>query len=440
MNYLAHIADRVLNRPLLITPDKAQVILSVLGNRIGVDGPSADRFEGEPFERDQSGEISSALPYRVKDGVAIISIVGSLVNRGAYIGASSGLVSYEGFKRQVKHARANDRVLSVILDMQSPGGEAIGAFEAAEQVRLLAAEKPTIAIVNGMAASAAYAIASAATEVVTTETGVSGSIGVVLLHADYSGFLADKGIQPTLIFAGGHKVDGNPFEPLPEEVRADLQAEVDAFYNQFLRTVAKGRGDRLTADMARETEARTFIGEAAVDRGLADRVGTFETVLSDLSRATAKSAKRTSLNGGLSMSEHNGAPTAENAGISQAEHNAAVSQARTEGEQAGATAERDRLAAILGADGIKGEPSRVAAAMDLATKSPTMSAEDVVAYVTDHTAKTEVSPAPSVLDASLAARAADADPIGANAGNDSGKAASGLSRQVTAAINSMARR
>lgn len=393
MTYLAHIADRALNRPLLITPEKAQVVLTVLGQRIGVDAPSADRFEGDHFERDEDGEIirdargyAKYVPYRVKDGVAVISIVGSLVNRGAWIGASSGLVSYEGIKHQVKRARDDDGVQSVILDLQSPGGEAVGAFETAEQVRFLAADKHTIAVVNGMAASAAYAIASAASEIVTTETGVSGSIGVVLLHADYSRRLANEGIAPTLIYAGGHKVDGNPFEPLPDAVRADLQAEVDAFYEQFLRTVSAGRGKRLSVDQARETEARTFIGAAAVERGLADRVGTFETVISDLARSTARS---TSPNGGFSMSKTTGAPVAENAGISQAEHDAAVATARSDGEQAGAKAAGDRFAAILGAEGIRGDAGRMVAAIDLAIKSPGMSAEDVTAFVVDNVAAAE---------------------------------------------------
>ncbi|MDN3719438.1 S49 family peptidase [Roseibium salinum] len=101
---------------------------------------------------------------------------------------------------------------------------------------------------------------SGATEIVTTPSAVSGSIGVVLLHADISKALSEEGVKPTLIFSGRHKVDGNPFEPLSDDVRAGLQAEVDSLYEQFLKTVAAGRGDRLTEEMARATEARTFFG------------------------------------------------------------------------------------------------------------------------------------------------------------------------------------
>lgn len=299
------------------------------------------------------------------------------------MGASSGLTSYEGIGFQLKEAAADPAVRSVILDMHSPGGEAAGAFETAALVRDLAASKRTVAVVNGMAASAMYAIGSGATEIVTTETGISGSIGVVLLHADFSRQLDREGITPTLIHAGAHKVDGNPFEPLSDAVREDLQAEVDAFYASFLATVARGRGNRLTAAAARKTEARTFIGQAAVDAGIADRVGSFESVLADLTRAPGRS---TSQPRRTSMSEKSGAPAAEDdAGIPKADHDAAVkagrAEGRAEGEAAGAKAATDRLVAALSAEGVKGDAARMTAALDLAQKSPGMSGEDVAAFV-----------------------------------------------------------
>lgn len=383
MSFLVHLADRVLNRPLLITPEKAEVILAVLGSRIGVDTPDMSRFVGESYERDADGRPARSLPYKVTpQGVGIITITGSLVNRGAWVGASSGVTSYEGIKFQVQSAAADPNVRAIILDIQSPGGEAVGAFETAAVVREAASVKPVTAVVNGMAASAAYAIASGATEVVTTETGVSGSIGVVLVHADYSRMLANEGVKPTLIFAGAHKVDGNPFEPLSDTVRADLQAEVDAFYQGFLATVAKGRGKRMTAAMARKTEARTFVGEAAVAAGLADRLGSFESVFADLSRASRRASSPPK---GKTMSENQGAPAAEVAGIPKADHDAAVASARSEGHAAGVTegakAATDRFVAVLGAEGIKGDAARMTAAMDLATKAPAMSAADVVSFV-----------------------------------------------------------
>lgn len=417
MSLLVHIADRVLNRPLLIMPEKAQVILSVLAGRIGIDSPDASRFEGDQIVVDDKGKTVAIKPYKVTDkGVGIITVTGSLVNRGAWLGASSGLTSYEGIQHQIKTAMNDSAVKSVILDMHTPGGEATGAFETAEMVRQLSSVKRTTAVVNGMAASAGYAIASGANEIVATESGLSGSIGVVLLHADFSRQLANAGIEPTLIFAGAHKVDGNPFEPLSTEVRSDLQDEVNNLYDMFLKTVAKGRGKRLTASAARKTEARSMFGQASVDAGLADRLGSFQSVLSDL---TSGSRRTTSQQRRMSMSENNGAPDAiEPSGIPTATHEAAVKQAReegfatglVEGRKLGADAERNRLSTIMNAEGVAGNSARLSAALELAGESPDMSAEKVVAFAVKNVPEAAAS-------AALANRANLPDSLALTGGN-----------------------
>ncbi|AZG78530.1 S49 family peptidase [Methylocystis rosea] len=243
-----------------------------------------DRFDGEPRGprvKNAYGDSYIQTRYRFRKGVALITVEGSLVNRGAYIGAASGLTSYEGVTAQFAAAAADPDVKTIMLDLDSPGGEAGGAFELADFVHAVAQEKPVVAIVNALAASAAYAMASGASRIITTPSGVSGSIGVVVLHLDQSKRLEKMGVVPTLIYAGGHKVDGNPFEPLPEDTRADLQAEVDQLYAMFVATVARGRSN-LTEDAIRATEARTCLGAEAVEIGLADDVGTFVDIAEEL--------------------------------------------------------------------------------------------------------------------------------------------------------------
>jgi signal peptide peptidase SppA len=296
-NLLIRIADRVMNRPLMILPEKLALIASVLEGRIGIDatelneieaehlknGSDASRFVGN-FELADPRDPKSVKPYRTQKGVAVIPVMGSLVNRGAWIGSRSGMTSYEGLKHQISVAAQDASVSSILLDMDSPGGEAVGAFEVADVVREAGKSTPVVAIVNGMSASAAYAIASAASQIITMPSGVSGSVGVVLMHADYSHALHERGVKPTLIHAGARKVDGNPYQPLTDDVKAELKAEVDQFYDLFVSSVAKGRKGRMTEKAVRGTEARTFIGQAAVDVGLADAVGSFESVLADLSK------------------------------------------------------------------------------------------------------------------------------------------------------------
>jgi signal peptide peptidase SppA len=282
---LLQIAGRVLNRPLLLHPDKADLILHVLQGRIGIDPsappePQTNRFVGS-YRRD-NGSVGS---MRVENGVAILPIVGSLVNRGAWIGASSGLVSYEGIAAQLREAEADPEVWAVILDIDSPGGEATGMFATARLVSAVNKVKPVAAFVNDVAASAAYGIASAASQIIVSTTSMVGSIGVVLTHLDRSGELEERGVKPTLIHAGAHKVDGHPFGPLSDAVRADLQAEVLKIYDQFVGLVAEGRASRMTEQTIRATEARTYLGADAIDQGLADRMASLDEVIAALSQS-----------------------------------------------------------------------------------------------------------------------------------------------------------
>jgi signal peptide peptidase SppA len=416
MTLLTRIAERVLNRPLLVHPDKLPIVLGVLQGRIPLGdvsdlrrqaedniaampeaarvamlGPSASRFVGDSTERDANGRAISGLPYkRTSDGIAIVTVTGSLINRGAWVGSSSGETSYEGIKFQIGAAANDPKVRSILLDIESPGGEAVGAFEAADAVRVANKQKPVTAIVNGMAASAAYALASGAGSIVTTATGMAGSIGVVMLHADYSRFLDAEGVTPTLIFAGSHKVDGNPFEPLSDAVRSDLQAEVDNFYALFVKTVSAGRKG-LSAAAIRATEARTFLGKEAVDRGLADSVGTFESTLADISRGLARTMSIPAK--GAKMDATEGAPAA-NAGISLTDHTAALAKASSDAAVAASKAAQTRIESILSCEEAK---DRAKMANHLAFKTD-MTAEAAISLLAE-SPKGEVSKtAPSIAE------------------------------------------
>jgi ClpP class serine protease len=128
------------------------------------------------------------------------------------------------------------------------------------------------AFVAEHAFSAGYALASQADRIILPRTGAVGSIGVVVMHADLSVQLSDAGVTVTLIHSGAHKVDGNPYAPLPDQVRARIQAEIDGIRTLFAETVAAGRGRRLTAGAALATEAECFRGAEAVAAGLADEI------------------------------------------------------------------------------------------------------------------------------------------------------------------------
>lgn len=420
MKVLAHIADRLFGRPLLVHPRKAQIIAAFLGERVGASlddlspaddlldpvllaklsaKPAANRLVGKPGgPRDATGRLTAHLYNMLDGGVAVIPVVGSLINRGAFVGDDgSGFISYEGLQVQVEGAAADPMVRSILLDIESPGGETAGAFALFETIRKAREAKRVTALVNDMAASAAYGIASAADEIVVSPGSVTGSVGVVMLHLDRSEQMAKKGIKPTFIYAGAKKVDGNSFEPLSAEVRADLQREVDLLYGQFVQAVAKGR-PALSEQAIRQSEAGIFIGAEAVDAGFADRVGNFNETAARLSSA----------------SRAIGGPAMNDRTYTQAEHDAAVASARTEGhaagraegETAGANTAMARVRAILTHEEAQG---REALAQRLALESD-MTAEAAVAVMQTTPKATAAPKVPPVSDRAPA-------PIGAGGPN-----------------------
>jgi signal peptide peptidase SppA len=368
-----HIAARIFNTPLLVHPQKLDAIIAGLGGRITGRELVLDTLEAtedgiapEMFTTRRGERIKAAgwPGYNVVDGVAVVSANGALVHKTKLDANSDLLLGYNDLAANIEHAMDNPDVHSVLQVWDSPGGEAQGAFEFAQRMFDLRGKKPMWAISDGMAASAAFLGSSAAEHLAVTSTGYAGSIGVVMRHVDFSRALANDGIAVTHIFAGAHKVDGNQFEPLPAAVRADYQAEINNLYDMFVNAVA--RHLPISAAAVRATEARVFMGKAAVDAGLAHRVATTDQLITELAGLRQRSysaggtARQTTSTQGASMSGTK--PDAGGQGpanlptaFTQADIDKARAEGRTEGHAAGMTegreagvkAERDRAAGIL---------------------------------------------------------------------------------------------
>lgn len=264
---LVHLASRLYGTPLLIARSKLDVILSVLGPRIGLPDVEA----AVPAVMPASPEVAAP------PGIAVIPIHGTLVRRTLGLEAASGLMSYGEIGARLDAALADPAVSGILLDVDSPGGEAGGVFELAERIRAADAVKPVWAIAADSAFSAAYAIACAASHLAVTRTGGVGSVGVIAMHVDQSVRDAQQGYRYTAITAGRHKNDFSPHEPLDQAAAARLQAEVDRLYGLFVGHVAAMRG--LDSDAVRATEAGLFFGEQALEAGLADAVASRDQLL-----------------------------------------------------------------------------------------------------------------------------------------------------------------
>lgn len=288
---MPHIASRMFNTPLMIDAGKLAAILIGLGARVVDGGVELEDVaaiehsafaEGRPSEQlgslgDKLGRAYVAEGYGdyIFDRIgatAIIPIEGTLIHKGAFLGKSSGRTSYEGLQTRIAAVRRDRTVRGVVFEVDSFGGEVAGAFDTAEMIAELSAEKPTLAIVNDFAFSAGYLMAAPARQIVMSGTGGAGSIGVVTMHLDHSQRLERAGTKVTVIASGKHKADGHPFGELAADVGAKLQARVDMMRDQFAAAVGDFRRGRLTKAAALATEADVFYGADAVKAGLADAV------------------------------------------------------------------------------------------------------------------------------------------------------------------------
>lgn len=274
MRLLPHTAGRVFNTPLMISRAKLDTILNVV----------VPRMEGESLPAANAPE---AHDYDIsKEGIAVISVFGTLVRRTVGLEAQSGLTSYIALEEQLHAAMNDNSIKGILLDVDSPGGESGGVFDFADKVYAASRIKPIYAVVNEDAFSAAYVIAAAAQRIYIPRTGGAGSIGVIAVHLDESKAEAEAGLTYTAIYAGARKNDLSPHEPLSDPARARLQAEVDRIYKIFSRTVSRFRG--LDEEFVASTEAALYFGENAIRAGLADQIGTFDDALNALARKISK--------------------------------------------------------------------------------------------------------------------------------------------------------
>lgn len=353
-----HIAERLFNTPLLIHGAKLDAIITGLAPRLGIQvdmRPHPEAYTSQAGERRSPG-------YRVVDGIGVIDVFGALVHRGGMTPDSTYLLGYQELSRMFETALADTAVRAIVLNMDTPGGEVGGVFDLAEAIYQARSVKPVHAVAGNLAASAGYLLASAASSLSITQTGWVGSVGAVIRHADFSAALEQDGISITQIYAGDHKVDGHPYGPLPDSVRADLQAEVEQLRTMLVSAISQYR-DMKESDLL-GTEARTFMGEAAVAAGLADRIETPDQLITRLAseysqatypRATAQIQKETA------MSAEQDPAVDSPAAITQEAHDQAVSQARAEATAEATQAERDRIGAIMSHDEANGRQAQALA-------------------------------------------------------------------------------
>lgn len=277
-NNLPHIAARAFNQPLLLEPAYARVFFSSLAERYGA-ARLIDATSGQVLNADDMKQLAGdwdddrqrqAETYRVERGIAVLPVSGTLVHKFGYVKPLSGMTGYDGIATRLQQALDDSSVKGILLDIDSPGGEVAGAFDTADLIARAREQKPVWALASDTACSAAYLIASACTRRLITQTGAVGSIGVLVAHRSVEKALELAGVDVTLIYSGAHKVDGNPFEQLPEAVREHIQTSIDSTRDLFAQKVSEHTGLKKSRILA--TEAAVYIGGDAIKAGLADEI------------------------------------------------------------------------------------------------------------------------------------------------------------------------
>lgn len=262
-------------QPWALMPEKVAEVQMLLELRA-----SGMRFSPAEIEA-RVGPGRTGQSAAAPSGVAVISIFGIMSQRANMMAdlSSGGGTSTEKVGASLRQWLADPDTRAIVLEIDSPGGGTFGTGELADQIFKARGQKPIIAQVNSVAASAAYWVATAASEIVMTPGGEVGSIGVYGSHTDMSAMLEKQGLKKTYISAGEYKTEGHPFAPLSEEARAYQQGRVNAVYDDFVRAVARGRNTTPARVKAEFGKGRTVGAREALRLGMVDRIGTMQETL-----------------------------------------------------------------------------------------------------------------------------------------------------------------
>ncbi|MBU0994111.1 MAG: S49 family peptidase [Proteobacteria bacterium] len=259
------ILSKLINTPLMIAAGKLDAILSAKDIDVSLQG-------------------GMFKPNKAPQRIGVITVYGVLTHRSSGFDTFFGLSSYTQIRNTFRMAISDDSIDAILFDIDSPGGEASGVFDLVDEIYSARGKKPIYAIANESAYSAAYAIASSADKVFLSRTASVGSVGVIAVHVDQSGFDEQRGLKYTAIFSGDRKNDFSSHNPLSDEAIKTAQKSVNKTYDLFVQTVARNRS--LSPKQVIDTQAGIFDGHDAIKSGLADDVLSWDQAIQTLSGGT----------------------------------------------------------------------------------------------------------------------------------------------------------
>jgi len=218
----------------------------------------------------------------VKGKVVVVPIHGFISHKATIWSAMGFETSSETLAGWMDDLTSNSNVGAIVLDIDSPGGTVMGLSGVTDKIHGLRGKKPIIAVVNDLMASAAYFIGSAADEIVADPDSMTGCIGTIAVHTDYSKMLEGAGIDVTIFKSAKYKDEGNPYKPLSDDAKEEYQSMVDSYSDIFVNAVARNRGVTASKVKSDFGQGRVLMADKAKLVGMVDRIATFNQVITDL--------------------------------------------------------------------------------------------------------------------------------------------------------------
>ena len=253
--------------------------------------------EKQAFFDDDEDEEDDAAPSRLTQrvgDVGVLHVQGSLVNRDSWLNQLFGLTSYNEIRKGLVELAKDESVKTILMSLDTPGGSVSGLSDVSDLIAGIDANvKPVLAHTSGMMASAGYHLGSSARRVSAGKMADVGSIGVLQVHREASKLEERMGVTTTVIRSGEFKALGNPYEPLSEKAKQEIQASCDYSYSLFVGHVAEHRGVSPEQVKMQMAEGRVFTGEQARAVNLIDEVCTFDEALQHAAEVAREGVAKT---------------------------------------------------------------------------------------------------------------------------------------------------
>lgn len=279
-----HVPDGRLDSPAVraIAAEPWAILPEGLETIVAIAARMNDPADLEAVLTRRGEQLEPKSRVRVRNGVAVVPVHGPIFRYANVFGRISAATSIDVLALDIRESMDSPNVRSIILDVDSPGGQVSGVAELAEHIRTWSASKPIVAYVSALAASAAYWLASAASEVIAARTASLGSVGVMSrlrIRDDSNEVVVVSEQSPRKLM-----------DPQTDQGRADIQTHVDTMARLFIEDVAKYRGTSVDAVLSNFGQGGVLVGQDAVNAGMADSIGSLEATITRLQKPGASVA------------------------------------------------------------------------------------------------------------------------------------------------------